>query len=225
MALSPLSKKFSKYHGLGNDFILIDQRDSPFLGDVPSLCHRQKGIGADGVILMESSSKADLKMRIFNQDGVEAEMCGNGLRCFIHFAKRLGISLSLIETMERVHRVDAEWVELGAVIVNGLIINTGVPHCVLFEPYDQEKAHLMRSAENANINFVNILEPGHLFVKTYERGVGETLCCGTGCAAAAYAYGQVWPIQVNETLFFDLRGESLWMKGPATHVFDGVFPS
>lgn len=215
-------KKFSKYHGLGNDFIIIDQREVPFRGDIVSLCDRQKGIGADGVILLEASQRADLKMRIFNRDGAEAEMCGNGLRCFLHFAKNQGLSISLVETMQRLHQVREDWVELGPVVIDGLIINTGVPHRVLFEPYDKEKAEAIRFSENTNVNFVQVLEEGRLFVKTYERGVGETLCCGTGCAAAAYAYAKQWPVQVNETLFFDLRGKSLWMKGPATHVFDGV---
>ncbi len=171
---------------------------------------------------METSSRADLKMRIFNQDGGEAEMCGNGLRCFLHFARAKGISLSLIETMHRLHRIEEQWVELGPVIVEGAILNTGVPHLVFFEPYDKKKGEILCLKENANINFVDVLGQDHLFVKTYERGVGETLCCGTGCAAAAFAYGKRWPIRVNETLFFDLRENHLWMKGPATHVFDGV---
>ena len=222
MALSTPLKKFTKYHGLGNDFIIIDQRESPFCGDIPALCHRQKGIGADGVIFIEESKKADLKMRIFNQDGSEAEMCGNGLRCFLDVIKAKGFSVSLIETMQRLHRVEGDWVELGPVIVRGEVIDTGVPHCVFFEPYNQEKAMAVREKENANVNFVEVLGEDQLFVKTYERGVGETLCCGTGCAAAAYAYGKTWPICVNEAISFDLRQGSLWMKGPAVHVFDGV---
>ena len=107
-------KKFSKYHGLGNDFIIIDQREFPFRGDVVSLCDRQKGIGADGVILLEASQRADLKMRIFNRDGAEAEMCGNGLRCFLHFAKNQGLSISLVETMQRLHQVREDWSKVNA---------------------------------------------------------------------------------------------------------------
>jgi diaminopimelate epimerase len=202
--------------------MIIDQREAPFQGDIPSLCHRQKGIGADGIIIMETSLIADLKMRIFNRDGQEAEMCGNGLRCFLHFAKRLGLTVSLVETLQRIHQVQGEWVELGPVIVDGPTINTGVPHQVFFEPYDEKKAEAIRFAFNTNVNFVEVLEEGKLFVKTYERGVGETLCCGTGCAAAAYAYAKKWPVEANGGLIFDWRKDSLWMKGPAVHVFDGV---
>lgn len=221
MLLSTPSKTFSKYHGHGNDFILFDDREGTFQGDVPSLCHRQLGIGADGVILLQRSKNASIKMEIINSDGSVAEMCGNGLRCLLHFARRLGIVVEKVETKLRTHHIDNEWVELGKPRVNGAVIDTGVPHLVLFEPYEKEKAHALRMEHNANVNFV--CEEGEgLFVKTYERGAGETLCCGTGSAAAAFVYGKRWPLRVNGALCFDLREGSLWMQGPAVHVFDGV---
>src|ERR1700722_16374050 len=88
-----LKLPFSKYSGCGNDFVLVDNRNSIFPlknpSAIPSMCHRQKGIGADGVILLEKSSKADFKMRIFNANGSEAEMCGNGIRCLFKFIEQL----------------------------------------------------------------------------------------------------------------------------------------
>jgi len=87
---------FSKYSGCGNDFILVDNRNGEFpIEDeslIQDLCRRSLGIGADGLILLENSQNADYRMRIFNADGREAEMCGNGLRCFGMFIKELGIS-------------------------------------------------------------------------------------------------------------------------------------
>lgn len=220
MPLSTHLKTFSKYHGHGNDFILFDDREEMFDGDAPALCHRQLGIGADGVILLQRSRRASIKMRIINSDGSEAEMCGNGLRCLLHFAKRLQIDVETVETMLRIHQVMGDWVELGTPLLKGDVIDTGVPHLVLFEAFDLKKAHALREEHNANVNFVS-KGRGGLYVKTYERGAGETLCCGTGCAASAFAYGKMWPICINDALHFDLREGSLWMKGPAEHVFDG----
>src|SRR3990172_2877427 len=87
---------FAKYHGLGNDFILIDDRQESFPTEdrhlISKLCARRTGIGADGLILLQDSIKADYWMRIFNSDGKEVEMCGNGLRCFMLFLREMGLS-------------------------------------------------------------------------------------------------------------------------------------
>src|SRR5690242_9341576 len=99
---------FAKYVGCGNDFILFDnrQRNFPFsqADVIQRLCHRQKGIGADGVILLENSHLADFRMRIFNSDGSEAEMCGNGLRCFVQWLASSGYQMPIyrIETQHRI---------------------------------------------------------------------------------------------------------------------------
>lgn len=149
--------KFSKYVGAGNDFIFIDNRDLIFPVQDPlfisKLCHRQCGIGADGVILLENSIKADFKMRIFNSDGHEAEMCGNGSRCFfkfIHECTSLKKDLYLVETKESfiqllqnepnvqvsmMNPCDMNWnmdlkVESSNLKVHSL--NTGVPHVIVF---------------------------------------------------------------------------------------------
>jgi diaminopimelate epimerase len=147
---------FSKYNGCGNDFILIDNRESLFPEQnrefIRHLCHRGQGVGANGVILLQNSLHADLSMRIFNSDGTEAEMCGNGVRCLVKFAEELGIKKQRysIETMHSRHvatvlndkiavtmapSTDFQWhipITINATIYNIHHLNTGVPHLVWF---------------------------------------------------------------------------------------------
>ncbi len=146
---------FSKYTGLGNDFIFIDNRA---LGlylepeNIQRLCHRSLGIGSDGIVFLETSQVADYKMRIFNADGYEAEMCGNALRCLYLFLEELGLESKkefLIETYERLLKISKESdlvrCEMGEVkslelnksinlsqsSIIGHFLNTGVPHFVI----------------------------------------------------------------------------------------------
>lgn len=147
---------FWKFNGCGNDFILVDDRNGKFpLSSrewIAHLCHRRKGIGADGVILLIKSGKADLRMRIFNADGSEAEMCGNGIRCLAKLARHLGWQKKtlMIETMHRIYPITWEGeeirVDLGPPIeerrrislelfghpLEVHFLNTGVPHAVIF---------------------------------------------------------------------------------------------
>jgi diaminopimelate epimerase len=170
---------FSKYVGSGNDFILVDNRDLSFPIDnhlfISKLCHRQFGIGADGVILLENSKTADYKMRIFNADGSEAEMCGNGIRCFFKFINECGGDKAsyLIETKEAKIQIkqdensteikvsmqepiDLLWnkdLKIDSEILKIHHINTGVPHTVIFtdEIQDEDikiKAPKIRYHEN-----------------------------------------------------------------------------
>jgi len=214
--------EFSKYNGCGNDFILIDTRSNPFCADdpqlIPRMCTRCTGIGADGVILLEESKVANFKMRIFNQDGSEAEMCGNGIRCLVQFILDLGYSESsmTIETLERI--ITGSKTEEGIAIkmgaptnvrwnleVNGQalsVLNTGVPHAVMFvedlgqidvASQGRQLRHDPLFAPNGtNVTFTQVLGPQHIRFCTYERGVeAETLACGTGAAAAALTYSHV----------------------------------
>lgn len=146
---------FSKYSGCGNDFIIFDNR-IPFFYldtiDIQKLCNRQRGIGADGLILLEKSSRAAYKMRIFNSDGSEAEMCGNGLRCLLKFMRQKGLKKKqyTIETMHLIQ--EAAW-ENGDILIKAPFpiqpcqdvmiaidnsnllfhyLDTGVPHAVHF---------------------------------------------------------------------------------------------
>lgn len=214
-------RAFSKYQGCGNDFILIDNRSQPFFDPYPALitrlCHRHFGIGADGLILLETSAKADFGMRIFNSDGSEAEMCGNGIRCLKHFIETLGhqdlsctISTSY-KVFELNRRRDLVSVQMGPVtdvawnlnlpvgdrFYIGHYLDTGVPHLVIFvEELEQVpllddgralRYHSRFHPRGVNVNFV-AFQDGRWSYRTYERGVeGETLACGTGAMAAALA--------------------------------------
>lgn len=210
---------FYKYHAAGNDFILVDDRDKSFPSHsqklIQRLCHRKFGVGADGLLLLQHSQIADYKMRIFNADGQEASMCGNGVRCLTHFAlqKEPSVSSVRFETKKGIVSSRAQGPNiavnfgapqfLGQVSLLGhtvYVVDTGVPHAVIFvtnaESIDVEK--LGKEIRNdhqfypdgVNVNFVQVYPGSSLRVRTYERGVeGETLSCGTGLAAAAYIAG------------------------------------
>ena len=214
--------KFAKYQGAGNDFILVDDRNSTFsLGneEIKKLCDRHFGIGADGLILLQKDENADFKMVYFNSDGREGSMCGNGGRCIVRFAE----DLNLIQNRTHFHAVDGlhEALILGDVIqlkmanvanVNSypshLFLNTGSPHHIEFvkEVDAIDVKHLGAQIrygnpyfdEGSNVNFVEIVEDGSLKIRTYERGVeDETLACGTGISAAAIAAFESGKIKAN----------------------------
>jgi len=196
--------RFSKYSGAGNDFILIDNRDGSCHVDaqmIAGMCARQVSIGADGLILLENSDKADIKMRYFNADGGEAEMCGNGSRCIIAFARKQGIVKDnyTLETMERVLSAGVKGnsisIEMGEVLDTLLNIdievdakkytvhftNTGVPHTVLFvdnlEQIDLQgmggkiRFHQRFQPKGTNVDFVQKTGRSSVAMRVYERGV------------------------------------------------------
>ncbi|MBI5575142.1 MAG: diaminopimelate epimerase [Deltaproteobacteria bacterium] len=209
---------FSKLNGSGNDFLVIDNRDGIMRGIdltafVPKVCDRSRSLGADGVICIEKSRRADFRWRFFNADGSRAEMCGNGGRCAARFAverKIAGESLSF-ETDAGLVRADvsgrrvklqmtkphglalSQRLTLGGKKIEYSFLDTGVPHAVLFVP-ELEKIDLMGTGRGVrthrafaprgtNVNFVQV-KKGEVRVRTYERGVeGETLACGTGAVA------------------------------------------
>lgn len=210
---------FSKLNGSGNDFLLIDNRERIVRGiDLPAfvgkVCDRSRSLGADGVIFIEKSRRADFRWRFFNADGSRAEMCGNGGRCAARFAverKIAGSSLGfetdagLIRAEVSGRRVKLQMTPphglalsqslmLGGRKIEYSFLNTGVPHAVLFVP-DLEKIDLMGTGRGirthrafaprgTNVNFVRAGN-GEVKIRTYERGVeGETLACGTGAVAA-----------------------------------------
>ena len=223
-------RRFSKYSGCGNDFILIDQSsfmDTDFSNMARRYCPRRHGIGADGLIVIAPSCKADFKFSIYNADGSEAEMCGNGLRSAVHYFLK-GSGDALVETKERILRGKAQQdevlVEMGDVseicekniLIDGNLLslttlNTGVPHAVLFvenlDDFDVFgigrliRYHQDFSPHGTNFNACKITKEG-LEVRTYERGVeDETLACGTGATAASIAaalrYNIPAPIKVT----------------------------
>lgn len=207
---------FYKYHGAGNDFILIDNRNKNFpagSGVVANLCTRHTGIGADGLILLEGSENADFSMRYFNADGGESTLCGNGGRCITAFAARLGMieNTTLFSAIDGLHEAEIlkyhDTVSIVKLKMNhvsavtemdeGIFLDTGSPHLVIFtentESIDvrvsgKQMRYLEKFAPGGvNVNYVQRTRGG-IRVRTYERGVeDETLSCGTGVVAASVA--------------------------------------
>ncbi len=205
---------FCKYHGTGNDFILIDQRETTYLKLdqhelIQFICDRRFGIGGDGLIILKNHADYDFEMIYYNSDGHQSSMCGNGGRCIVAFAKKMGIiakeySFLAIDgphkaTINENEIVSLEMIDVSAVKVGDehFELNTGSPHYVTFvEDVDDinvvENGQAIRyskpyRAEGINVNFVEKKED-KIVVLTYERGVeGETFSCGTGVTAAAIA--------------------------------------
>lgn len=215
--------QFWKYEGAGNDFILLDQRSGHAVTRadtdvVARLCDRHFGIGADGLMLLQSCPGYDFEMVYFNADGRESSMCGNGGRCIAAFARYLGIVdthctfLAIDGAHEAVFSTvgnteAGQWVELKMRDVtrlekqeNAYVLDTGSPHFIRFvdtvENLDMRaEGRAVRyadpfRAEGINVNLVSPdLRSGQLNIRTYERGVeDETLACGTGVTAAAIAW-------------------------------------
>lgn len=208
---------FIKMHGLGNDFILIDNLNSScnsidFASFAKKYCNRSFGIGADGVLVLSPSKKADASMRVINADGSEAEMCGNGIRCAAKYLvdKRIARSPVKIETLAGIksieklgnnYKVDIGIAKVSASVKVGrfkaAIVDMGNPHCVIFvDSFDFDWKSAGKSIEcnklfpnRTNVEFVRVISPKQLEVRVWERGAGATLACGTGaCASLAAAF-------------------------------------
>lgn len=204
---------FYKYQGAGNDFVIIDDRANNFDKNnkdlVAFLCDRRFGIGGDGLMLLRNKEGYDFEMVYFNSDGGEASMCGNGGRCIVAFAKKIGVISNKTHFIAVDGPHDAsflqqdgkEWVSLKMIdVVNVeegedyVYMDTGSPHYVKFENNLEaldlnEEARKVRyndrfKAKGTNVNFIDLKEDV-LHIRTYERGVeDETLACGTGVTAA-----------------------------------------
>ncbi len=233
---------FWKVHGSGNDFVLIEDYDETFpinIQIISHICNRNFGIGADGVLLLQKSEIATLKMRIFNQDGSEAQMCGNGLRCVVrHLGKNCSIEtkggISLGEFSEGLIKVSLPKTEIIRSFMldhhlESHLVDTGTPHLVIFtDKIDDEDlttfAINYRKNHTINVNLAQIRDTG-IQVRTFEKGVEtETLSCGSGGAAVALIHGNNTQIHfkgANLNYSFDDTGR-LWMEGPATQVFQGT---
>ena len=210
--LTQMTIPFNKYHGTGNDFIIIDNREGKFnpadTSIISALCHRRFGIGADGLILISLHNEYDFEMKYYNSDGNESSMCGNGGRCAAAFARWHNIAgtTQRFLTYDGMHEalIMDDIIRLKMNDVNEIrtpggdyFINTGSPHLVRFtvNVKDLDVFNLGRSLRNAreyapggtNVNFVEVADAS-IFVRTYERGVeDETLSCGTGVTASAIA--------------------------------------
>ncbi|MFT4032776.1 MAG: diaminopimelate epimerase [Siphonobacter sp.] len=203
--------QFYKYQGTGNDFIMVDDRAGTFPIDkekIAHLCHRRFGIGADGLILLQTDSEYDFRMKYFNADGGEGSMCGNGGRATVRFAHDLGVigNTTRFIAVDGEHEasVDSETISLKMSNVQGSeeypdysFMNTGSPHVVAFKDKLEKlnvyrEGYAIRYADKwvarggTNVNFVEQTAADALFVRTYERGVeDETYSCGTGVTACA----------------------------------------
>nr|WP_187426651.1 diaminopimelate epimerase [Geothermobacter ehrlichii] len=276
--------KFTKMHGAGNDYVYVNGFEETI--DNPEelavrVSDRHFGIGSDGLILILPSDRADVRMRIFNADGSEAEMCGNGVRCVAKFVYERGLVRKerlIIETgagllpvelfpdaggrVDRVRvgmgeprltrgeipmagpaderAVDIPF-EVAGRTLRATCVSMGNPHCVIYvddvdafpvaELGPQIERHPL-FPQRTNVEFVQVLSQGEVRQRTWERGAGETLACGTGAAAVTVAgvlTGRSGRRIVNHLAGGDLVLEWLeagpvLMTGPATEVFSGEFP-
>ncbi len=274
--------KFTKMHGLGNDFMVVDgvnQAFEPQEAPLTQWANRHTGVGFDQLLLVEKAGAADVdfRYRIFNADGSEVEQCGNGARCFARFVADKGLSNKQeirVETARGV--IVPRLLDSGLVVVNmgkprlmpseipfvpaageaddalthivlvGLesvplsCVNMGNPHAVLLVD-DVDTAPVARWGEaiesneqfpeRVNVGFMQVLDEGHIRLRVYERGAGETQACGTGACAAVVAGVRLGLLQAASQIRVSLPGGDLhieWqpgddvmMTGPVQTVFEG----
>ena len=274
--------KFTKMHGLGNDFMVVDgvnQAFEPQEAPLTQWANRHTGVGFDQLLLVEKAGAADVdfRYRIFNADGSEVEQCGNGARCFARFVADKGLSSKQeirVETARGV--IVPRLLDSGLVMVNmgkprlmpseipfvpaageaddalthivlvGLesvplsCVNMGNPHAVLLVD-DVDTAPVARWGEaiesneqfpeRVNVGFMQVLDEGHVRLRVYERGAGETQACGTGACAAVVAGVRLGLLQAASQIRVSLPGGDLhieWqpgddvmMTGPVQTVFEG----
>ena len=207
---------FSKFHGAGNDFIMINAiKNELVLSEelIFKMCDRRVGIGADGLIILMPSDNHDFRMRYYNCDGKESTFCGNGGRCIAAFAHQQGIikNNAVYEAVDGIHKAKITELSSTEYLVelsmrdilsykideDSMLIDTGSPHYVKkvknLKDLDVKNAGAsIRYDKNISIDGVNVdfllNDNGNIHIRTYERGVeDETLACGTGVTASAMA--------------------------------------
>lgn len=239
---------FYKYHGAGNDFVLLDGRNS-LSGKVLDkdwvawVCHRHFGVGADGLMVLQSSDKVDFVMDYYNSDGRLGSMCGNGGRCIASFSKYLQIAKDEVtfEAADGLHKaifrdngeVALQMTDVSGMepLLDGLFLDTGSPHLVLWVD-DLPKYPVYQKGTSfrnepvfqpggTNVNFVEVNQ-GIVSVRTFERGVEqETLACGTGVTAVALAMAyQERKLGLGQTIIQALGGQ---LKVEYRHTNLGIF--
>ena len=239
---------FFKYHGTGNDFVLIDNREGQFPKQdtqlVANICHRRFGVGADGLILLENHSSSDFKMVYYNSDGNLSSMCGNGGRCIVHFARFLGIisNKTIFSAVDGMHEatIENDWISLKMADVEevkvaeeSVFLNTGSPHHIQLvtglEDYDvfsmgREIRNRIYGKEGANVNFVEQKEDAIFSVRTYERGVEEeTLSCGTGVTAVALAMFETGKTSRNKIILETPGGQLQVRFEKRDHGYENIY--
>jgi diaminopimelate epimerase len=270
--------EFTKIHGTGNDFVLINDLNNSFVGKEKDLsekiCHRRFGVGADGVIFVRNSSIADTQMVIYNSDGSYAEMCGNGIRCFAKYVYDNKIVLKDEITIETGDGIKIAYLDIENKKVNSVKIDMGtytfepskipvkgndeiidlelkengkvykvttlllgVPHTIIFGELDSIDVNEGKAVEfndlypvRTNVNFCEVVDRSFVKVKTWERGAGPTMACGTGsCAAVVVAnmFGKtdnIVKVSVpgGEMTIELTEDKRVFMTGPAITVFEGA---
>jgi diaminopimelate epimerase len=276
--------RFTKMHGIGNDYVYVSTFDQEPPGDPARLAttvsDRHFGIGADGLILIMPSDRADARMRMFNADGSEGEMCGNGVRCVAKYLYDHGLTrkrqvdietgrgtLTLLLEVEndKVRRVRVDMgtpifdpariptllpgnppvetiIEVGDRRLALTALSMGNPHAVIYVEdvgkFPLESLGPLIEGHRAfprrvNVHVVEVKGGGEVRMRTWERGSGITLACGTGACAVCVA--GVLTARTGRTLLAHLPGGDLelewpderapvFMTGPATEVFSGVLP-
>ncbi len=273
---------FTKMHGLGNDFVVVDARHEPIealfaesgrAGRVSrTLADRRFGIGADQILVLKTSERVPVRMDIYNADGGRVEMCGNGIRCFARYVWSRGIHDAdplPVETLAGIVRPAREGdlvrVDMGRPVLEGpdipvaaegrivdhrldttegvvsvTCVSMGNPHAIIFVD-DVEAAPVTTLGpeieklpffpNRTNVEFVQVVRPGELRMRVWERGAGETLACGTGASAVGVA-GVLRGVSERRVrvrlpggellIEWDEETGSVFMTGPAVEVFEGT---
>ncbi len=265
--------KFSKYHGTGNDFIIIHPQENEF--DYQKLareiCDRHMGVGADGLMYYSNSKIADIKMHYINRDGSIAKMCGNGIRCLAKFlydedvVKKKNFIIETLDGLKEINiskdnniRVnmgkfeskntvpvtkqginDMDYiVNLGEKSINAYSLQFGVPHTVILEKenFGNDIEFWGPKIENKNIyndgtnvNFVKVINEFKIEIKTWERGAGHTLSCGTGCCATAIVLNKLDLINNKVEIIVEggilkiIISDDIILIGPAIKICKGEY--
>ena len=301
-----IAMRFTKMHGAGNDYVVLDARDEnkDWSTLAVEMCDRHFGVGADGLLLLEPSTVGDVRMRMFNPDGSQAEMCGNGIRCFSKYVMERGLVslnggplhvetasglLDVVPLKDGNGRISRARVAMGEPrfnapdipvhlpagengqqldttlldITNGIVpeqfvvgypveltgetfkitcVSMGNPHAVAFidRPVDEVELdrlgplmeHHPLFPRRVNFHVANVEDRGHLKARTWERGAGLTLACGTG-ACAIQAAARLLRL-TDDQVSLEMPGGELivtwpgrgpvYMEGPAVQVFEGKWP-
>lgn len=277
--------KFAKMQGAGNDFLLVESKgeERDWNALAAAICERHFGAGADGLMLVLPSGRADVRMRLFNADGSEAEVSGNGVRCLVKYVVERGLATPHDGriTVEAVHgtlvaQVSADGrgvksvrlsmgpplfapgevpviaevqppvldlpLEVDAQRLSVDCLSMGNPHAVLFwerpvaeyplEAVGPKVEHHPAFPQRVNFGVARVIDRGHMDVRVWERGVGETLACGSGCCAAmvaAHLHGLVGDrVDITQpggvlTVEWQGRGD-VYLSGDAGFVFEGDWP-
>lgn len=239
---------FTKMQGLGNDFVVVEGPLGLAPEEVSALCDRRFGVGADGILVVTRDDP--IRMEYYNADGSAAEMCGNGLRCVARYAYDRGwasdpnfaiqtpVGARAVRIMEDIIEVELGRVEVTGTAVIGdfefHLVSVGNPHAVVFveDPGDIDVEAVGRSVQDEfpggiNVEFASVVG-SVITMRIWERGVGETLACGTGMSAAVAAaqtsgeiVGRVEVDVPGGRASVEIREGVAWLRGPAEYSFRG----